>query len=111
MTDSSRLPSTPAEPVLRAPSKLFPRSPAIPIGSEEFGASGHHAAAASLLDRASDAALRDYLMWRRVGSPLVSDNGDSPRAKASSRSPSPTTVTFDLAHKLDGEDVLFALDV
>ena len=61
--------------------------------------------------RASDAALRDYLMWRRVGSPLVSDDGDSPRAKAPSRSPSPTTVTFDLAHKLDGEDVLFALDV
>ena len=61
--------------------------------------------------RASDAALRDYLMWRRVGSPLVSDDGDSPRAKASSRSPSPTTVAFDLTHKLDGEDVLFALDV
>ena len=50
-------------------------------------------------------------MWRRVGSPLVSDDGDSPRAKASSRSPSPTTVAFDLTHKLDGEDVLFALDV
>ena len=28
-----------------------------------------------------------------------------------SRSPSPTTVAFDLTHKLDGEDVLFALDV
>ena len=67
--------------------------------------------AASLQARASDAALRDYLMWRRVGSPLVSDDGDSPRAKASSRSPSPTTVAFDLTHKLDGEDVLFALDV
>ena len=67
--------------------------------------------AASLHARASDAALRDYLMWRRVGSPLVSDDGDSPRAKASSRSPSPTTVAFDLTPKLDGEDVLFALDV
>ena len=67
--------------------------------------------AASLQARASDAALRDYLMWRRVGSPLVSDDGESPRVKASSRSPSPTTVAFDLTHKLDGEDVLFALDV
>ena len=67
--------------------------------------------AASLQARASDAALRDYVMWRRVGSPLVSDDGGSPRAKASSRSPSPTTVAFDLTHKLDGEDVLFALDV
>ena len=67
--------------------------------------------AASLQARASDAALRDYVMWRRVGSPLVSDDGESPRAKASSRSPSPTTVAFDLTHKLDGEDVLFALDV
>ena len=67
--------------------------------------------AASLQARASDAALRDYVMWRRVGSPLVSDDGDSPRAKAPSRSPSPTTVAFDLTHKLDGEDVLFALDV
>ena len=67
--------------------------------------------AASLQARASEAALKDYVMWRRVGSPLVSDDGESPRAKASSRSPSPTTVTFDLAHKLDGEDVLFALDV
>ena len=66
--------------------------------------------AASLQARASAAALKDYVMWRRVGSPLVSDN-DSPRAKASSRSPSPTTVAFDLTHKLDGEDVLFALDV
>ena len=36
---------------------------------------------------------------------------DSPRAKAPSRSPSPATVAFDLTHKLDGEDVLFALDV
>ena len=67
--------------------------------------------AASLQARASEAALQDYVMWRRVGSPLVSDDGDSPRAKASSRSPSPTTVAFDLTHKLDGEDVLFALDV
>ena len=67
--------------------------------------------AASLQARASAAALKDYVMWRRVGSPLVSDDGDSPRAKASSRSPSPTTVAFDLTHKLDGEDVLFALDV
>ena len=67
--------------------------------------------AVSLQARASDAALRDYVMWRRVGSPLVSDDGDSPRAKASSRSPSPTTVAFDLTPKLDGEDVLFALDV
>ena len=67
--------------------------------------------AASLQARASDAALRDYVMWRRVGSPLVSDDGDSPRAKAPSRSTSPTTVAFDLTHKLDGEDVLFALDV
>ena len=66
--------------------------------------------AASLQARASEAALQDYVMWRRVGSPLVSD-GESPRAKASSRSPSPTTVAFDLTHKLDGEDVLFALDV
>ena len=95
-------------------------SPPIPIAasSPEFG---NFAAindgdvptvtAASLQARASDAALRDYVMWRRVGSPLVSDDGDSPRAKASSRSPSPTTVAFDLTHKLDGEDVLFALDV
>ena len=67
--------------------------------------------AASLQARASDAALRDYVMWRRVGSPLVSHDGDSPRAKTPSRSPSPTTVAFDLTHKLDGEDVLFALDV
>ena len=67
--------------------------------------------AASLQARASEAALKDYVMWRRVGSPLVSDDGESPRAKASSRSPSPTTVAFDLTHKLDGEDVLFALDV
>ena len=52
-------------------------------------------------------------MWRRVGSPIVSPHGDEtpPRAKASSRSPSTTTVAFDLTHKLDGEDVLFALDV
>ena len=67
--------------------------------------------AASLQARASEAALQDYVMWRRVGSPLVSDDGESPRAKAPSRSPSPTTVAFDLTHKLDGEDVLFALDV
>ena len=67
--------------------------------------------AASLQARASEAALQDYAFWRRVGSPLVSDDGESPRAKASSRSPSPTTVAFDLTHKLDGEDVLFALDV
>ena len=67
--------------------------------------------AASLQARASEAALKDYVMWRRVGSPLVSDDGGSPRAKASSRSPSPTTVAFDLTPKLDGEDVLFALDV
>ena len=55
----------------------------------------------------------DYVMWRRVGSPIVSPHGDEtpPRAKASSRSPSPTTVAFDLTLKLDGEDVLFALDV
>ena len=72
--------------------------------------------AASLQARASDAALRDYLMWRRVGSPLVDmdsvHDGKTPsRAEAPSRSPSPTTVAFDLTHKLDGEDVLFALDV
>ena len=67
--------------------------------------------AASMQARASEAALQDYVMWRRVGSPLVSDDGDSPRAKASSSSPSPTTVAFDLTPKLDGEDVLFALDV
>ena len=72
--------------------------------------------AASLQARASDAALRDYVMWRRVGSPLVDmdsmhDGKTPPRAKAPSRSPSPTTVAFDLTHKLDGEDVLFALDV
>ena len=67
--------------------------------------------AASLQARREKAWLKDYIMWRRVGSPLVSDDGDSPRAKASSRSPSPTTVAFDLTHKLDGEDVLFALDV
>ena len=95
------------------------RSPPIPIATS--GEFGNFAAindgdvptvtAASLHARASDAALRDYLMWRRVGSPLVSDDGDSPRAKTSSRSPSPTTVAFDLTPKLDGEDVLFALDV
>ena len=67
--------------------------------------------AASLQARASEAALQDYVFWRRVGSPLVSDDGESPRAKASSRTPSPTTVAFDLTPKLDGEDVLFALDV
>ena len=67
--------------------------------------------AASLQARREKAWLKDYIMWRRVGSPLVSDDGESPRAKASSRSPSPTTVAFDLTHKLDGEDVLFALDV
>ena len=72
--------------------------------------------AASLHARASDAALRDYLMWRRVGSPLVDmdsvhDGKTPPRAKATSRSPSPRTVAFDLTHKLDGENVLFALDV
>ena len=95
------------------------RSPPIPIATS--GEFGNFAAindgdvptvtAASLHARASEAALKDYVMWRRVGSPLVSDDGDSPRAKAPSRSPSPTTVAFDLTHKLDGEDVLFALDV
>ena len=92
--------------------------PISPSTSAEFGPSAtiHDGnfptvSAASLHARASDAALRDYLMWRRVGSPLVSDDGESPRAKASSRSPSPTTVAFDLTPKLDGEDVLFALDV
>ena len=98
------------------PSRPIPISPS---SSAEFG--GNFAAindgdvptvtAASLQARASDAALRDYVMWRRVGSPLVSADGESPRVKASSRSPSPTTVAFDLTHKLDGEDVLFALDV
>ena len=95
------------------------RSPPIPIvASGQFGnfttiSDGDvpTVTAASLQARASDAALRDYVMWRRVGSPLVSDDGNSPRAKASSRSPSPTTVAFDLTPKLDGEDVLFALDV
>ena len=67
--------------------------------------------AASLQARREKAWLKDYIMWRRVGSPLVSDDGGSPRAEAPSRSPSPTTVAFDLTHKLDGEDVLFALDV
>ena len=91
--------------------------PISPSSSAEFGNFTTHdgdvptVTAASLQARASDAALRDYVMWRRVGSPLVSDDGDSPRAKAPSRSPSPTTVAFDLTHKLDGEDVLFALDV
>ena len=99
----------------RRPSRPIPISPT----SAEFGLFAAinddgdvpTVTAASLQARASDAALRDYLMWRRVGSPLVSDDGDRPRAKASSRSPSPTTVAFDLTHKLDGEDVLFALDV
>ena len=55
-------------------------------------------------------------MWRRIGSPIIDmdsvhDGKTPPRAKASSRSPSPTTVAFDLTPKLDGEDVLFALDV
>ena len=89
-------------------------SPPIPIAasSPEFhDGDVPTVTAASLQARASAAALKDYVMWRRVGSPLVSDDGDSPRAKASSRSPSPTTVAFDLTHKLDGEDVLFALDV
>ena len=92
-------------------------SPPIPIAasSPEFG-DVPTVTAASLHARASDAALRDYLMWRRVGSPLVDmdsvhDGKTPPRAKAPSRSPSPTTVAFDLTHKLDGEDVLFALDV
>ncbi len=95
------------------------RSRPIPIAAS--GEFGHYTAindgdvptvtAASLQARASDAALRDYVFWRRVGSPTVSDDGDRPRAKAPSRSPSPTTVAFDLTHKLDGEDVLFALDV
>ena len=98
----------------RASSRPIPISPST---SAEFGPFAaindgdvRTVTAASLQARASDAALRDYVMWRRVGSPLVSDDGDS-RAKASSRSPSPTTVAFDLTHKLDGEDVLFALDV
>ena len=92
-------------------------SPPIPIAasSPEFGVITTNdvptVSAASLQALASDAALRDYVMWRRVGSPLVSDDGESPRAKAFSRSPSPTTVAFDLTPKLDGEDVLFALDV
>ena len=92
--------------------------PISPSTSAEFGPSAAMndsdvptVTAASLQARASEAALQDYVMWRRVGSPLVSDDGDSPRAKASSRSPSPTTVAFDLTPKLDGEDVLFALDV
>ena len=72
--------------------------------------------AASLQARASEAALKDYVMWRRVGSPLVDmdsvhDGKTPPRAEAPSRPPSPRTVAFDLTHKLDGEDVLFALDV
>ena len=116
MSASARSISAREAPPQRRPSRPIPISPS---SSAEFG--GNFAAindgdvptvtAASLQARASDAALRDYVMWRRVGSPLVSDDGDSPRAKASSRSPSPTTVAFDLTHKLDGEDVLFALDV
>ena len=100
-------------------------SPPIPIAasSPEFGnfAAIHDGdvptvTAASLHARASDAALRDYLMWRRVGSPLVDldsvhDGKTPPRAKASSRSPSPRTVTFDLSDTIDGEDVPFALDM
>ena len=97
-------------------------SPPIPIAasSPEFGVITTNdvptVSAASLQALASDAALRDYVMWRRVGSPLVDmdsahDGKTPPRAEAPSRSPSPTTVAFDLTHKLDGEDVLFALDV
>ena len=53
-------------------------------------------------------------MWRRIGSPLVDmdsmhDGKTPPRAEASSRSPSPRTVTFDLSDTIDGEDVPFAL--
>ena len=99
----------------RRPSRPIPISPSTSAEFGPFAAINDGdvptVTAASLQARASDAALRDYVMWRRVGSPLVSDDGDSPRAKASSRSPSPTTVAFDLTHKLDGEDVLFALDV
>ena len=100
-------------------------SPPIPIAasSPEFGnfAAIHDGdvptvTAASLQARASEAALQDYVFWRRVGSPLVDmdsvhDGKTPPRAEAPSRSPSPRTVAFDLTHKLDGEDVLFALDV
>ena len=99
----------------RASSRPIPISPSTSAEFGPFAAINDGdvptVTAASLQARASDAALRDYVMWRRVGSPLVSDDGDSPRAKASSRSPSPTTVAFDLTRKLDGEDVLFALDV
>ena len=98
-------PLRPSRPIPIATSREFGNFTAITDGDVPT------VTAASLQARASDAALRDYVMWRRVGSPLVSDDGDSPRAKASSRSPSPTTVAFDLTPKLDGEDVLFALDV
>ena len=72
--------------------------------------------AASLQARASEAALQDYVFWRRVGSPLVDmdsvhDGKTPPRAEAPSRSPSPRTVTFDLSDTIDGEDVPFALDI
>ena len=65
--------------------------PISPSTSAEFGPSAtiHDGnvptvSAASLHARASDAALRDYLMWRRVGSPLVSDDGDVPTVTAAS---------------------------
>ena len=53
-------------------------------------------------------------MWRRIGSPIIDmdsvhDGKTPPRAEASSRSPSPRTVTFDLSDTIDGEDVPFAL--
>ena len=94
-------------------------SPPIPIAasSPEFhDGDVPTVTAASLHARASEAALKDYVMWRRVGSPLVDmdsvhDGKTPPQAEASSRSPSPRTVTFDLSDTIDGEDVPFALDM
>lgn len=74
------------------------------------------ATAASLHARASDAAHRDYVMWRRLGSPNVAEpphDGDEmpTRVKESSCCSSFRTVAFDFTNRLDGEEVLFALDV
>lgn len=55
-------------------------------------------------------------MWRRLGSPIVAEpphDGDEmpTRAKESSCCLSFRTVAFDFTNRLDGEEVLFALDV
>ena len=50
-------------------------------------------------------------IWCDLVRPHAEHTRAATAASFTSRSPSPTTVAFDLTHKLDGEDVLFALDV